>query len=169
LVFGGWSGSCSGDGSCAIDQIENGRVLAEFFEPVRIVSEPERPAAVMGTRYSDRLQATGGRGSYTWSVTDGTLPEGLTLSSSTGLVTGVPGESGEFILEATASSGAVSTSLSLTLPVGVPDLAVRDVLDELLGRGPLITDERRYLDLAGNRNGDLDIGDVLLFLKRGGQ
>ena len=36
------------------------------------------------------LQATGGTGSYTWSVIAGTLPAGLSLNPSTGNISGVP-------------------------------------------------------------------------------
>jgi Subtilase family/Putative Ig domain len=43
----------------------------------------------VGTMYSATLAATGGVAPYTWSVSGGTLPAGLTLSSS-GAITGTP-------------------------------------------------------------------------------
>ena len=44
---------------------------------------------VVGEDYSARLEATGGSGSYTWSIADGALPDGLSLSSD-GVVSGTP-------------------------------------------------------------------------------
>jgi large repetitive protein len=40
------------------------------------------------TNYSQTLQGTGGTPPYTWSISAGVLPEGLTLNSSTGVVSG---------------------------------------------------------------------------------
>ena len=47
----------------------------------------------IGTPYSFQLQAVGGSGNYAWKVNTGTLPEGLTLSS-TGLISGTPTAAG---------------------------------------------------------------------------
>jgi hypothetical protein len=42
------------------------------------------------TVWSGSLSASGGNGSYTYSVSTGTLPAGLTLNPSTGAITGSP-------------------------------------------------------------------------------
>jgi hypothetical protein len=47
-------------------------------------------AGVVGTLYSQTLQATGGVTPYSWSVTTGSLPAGLSLNASTGAITGTP-------------------------------------------------------------------------------
>jgi hypothetical protein len=47
----------------------------------------------VNTGFSATLAATGGSGTYTWSVSSGTLPAGLTLSSA-GLITGTPTAAG---------------------------------------------------------------------------
>ena len=47
------------------------------------------PAATIGTPYTAALNATGGIPAYTWSVTAGSLPAGLTLSSA-GSISGTP-------------------------------------------------------------------------------
>jgi hypothetical protein len=44
----------------------------------------------VGTAYSATLVATGGTAPYTWSLTSGTLPAGLSLNTSTGAITGTP-------------------------------------------------------------------------------
>jgi hypothetical protein len=40
--------------------------------------------------YSNTLAVTGGIAPYTWSITSGTLPSGLTLNPSTGVISGTP-------------------------------------------------------------------------------
>ena len=48
------------------------------------------PAGPEGAVYRAKLAAVGGTGPYTWSITGGTLPAGLTLVPATGLITGIP-------------------------------------------------------------------------------
>ena len=49
------------------------------------------PTAYVGAAYnSPALTATGGIGPYTWSITKGTLPAGLTLNPNTGQIAGTP-------------------------------------------------------------------------------
>jgi hypothetical protein len=46
------------------------------------------------------------------------------------------------------------------LEVARPQLAEGDVLGQLLGAAALTADQARFLDLQGNVNGRLDVGDV---------
>ncbi|MGH9643124.1 MAG: putative Ig domain-containing protein, partial [Terriglobales bacterium] len=95
-------------------------------------------AAQVGVAYSSALTAAGGQPPYTFSITTGTLPAGLTLNPSTGAITGTPTTSGTFTFtsqvadsrETTASAscsimvssaGLTATSTTLTLvPSNVP-------------------------------------------------
>jgi large repetitive protein len=52
------------------------------------------PGAEVGVAYSVTAQATGGVPPYTWAVSAGTLPAGLTLNASTGAITGTPTATG---------------------------------------------------------------------------
>ena len=54
------------------------------------------PQGVQGKPYSGSLQATGGMWPYKWSVSSGTLPPGISLSSSTGKLSGTPTKTGKF-------------------------------------------------------------------------
>ena len=54
------------------------------------VSTTSLPNAVVGTAYSQTLAATGGVTPLTWTVTSGTLPAGLSLAASTGIISGTP-------------------------------------------------------------------------------
>ena len=46
--------------------------------------------AYPGFPYSNTLAVTGGSGSYNWTIKSGTLPSGLTLNASTGVISGMP-------------------------------------------------------------------------------
>jgi Putative Ig domain len=48
------------------------------------------PSGSVGASYTATLRATGGTTPYTWSLASGTLPAGLSLNSSTGVISGVP-------------------------------------------------------------------------------
>lgn len=48
------------------------------------------PPATVGEPYTGRLTAVAGTPPYTWSITEGSLPAGLTLDPATGEITGTP-------------------------------------------------------------------------------
>ena len=84
---------------------------------VVITTAPVLPSAAVGTAYSQTLSATG-NGPYTWAVTAGALPNGLSLGSSSGTISGTPAASGtsSATIQATDSTGATA-SVSFTLTV----------------------------------------------------
>ena len=52
--------------------------------------------------------------------------------------------------------------------VGIRDVALSQAADALLGTTNLVSDDVRYLDAAGNRNGRFDLGDFLAAVDRTG-
>jgi len=78
---------------------------------------PAPPAGQVGTAYSNQLTVTGGTSPFTWSVSAGALPAGLTLSSS-GLLSGTPTTVGSstFTVQVVDGSGQSATE-SVTLVV----------------------------------------------------
>ena len=162
--FLGWSGACSGTGACTVKLDGNRVVGAKFAVPVTIVSAIERPGAVMGAAYADTVRAAGGNGVFDWRLSSGDLPAGVALTP-TGVLRGTPTSSGSFRFTATATSDDLSGQREFTLVVTKPTLAASAVLDALLAGGSTLTpDERSFLDLLGNRNGRLDLGDARAWL-----
>jgi hypothetical protein len=80
------------------------------------ITFPGGPAAngTVGTAYSATLTATGGTAPYTFSISAGTLPAGLSLNSSTGVISGTPtavvsGPAANVTAEVTDSTHATKT------------------------------------------------------------
>ena len=83
------------------------------------------PAGEVSIGYSDQLTASGGTGTLTWSVSSGSLPPGLSLSSSTGLLSGTPttGGSYAFTVKITDTAGGSATQAATLVIAAVPSLA----------------------------------------------
>jgi hypothetical protein len=133
------SGSIQG-GSIAVPgtaqlQVQNSQTgLSSQAVPILIVSStpvpltlalsvPAIPAAVVGTSYSVSPAATGGTPAYTWSVTSGKLPAGMSLAANTGTISGTPTAAGTygFTISVTDSGSPVQTqSAALSITVGSP-------------------------------------------------
>lgn len=78
------------------------------------------PAATVGAPYSATLQAAGGTGAYSWSLAAGSLPAGLSLNATTGVISGTPtsaGQSGFVVSAKDAGPPAQSVSTSLSIAV----------------------------------------------------
>jgi hypothetical protein len=82
---------------------------------------PTIPAATINTPYSQPLQVTGGTAPFTWTITKGTLPTGLTLDSTTGIISGTATTltTKTFTVQVTDSFSLSATS-SITLAVKNP-------------------------------------------------
>lgn len=65
-------------------------ISEENANVVPLVLSVSLPDGDVGVAYSGTLSATGGVTPYTYSVSSGALPDGLTLNASTGAVTGTP-------------------------------------------------------------------------------
>jgi hypothetical protein len=91
------------------------------------VSTSSLPAGNVGSAYTAQLAVKGGVAPYTWSLASGTLPAGISLSS-TGLVSGTPGSVSSSAVAFTVkdSTGATGTSASLTLAVNAATGTVPD-------------------------------------------
>src|SRR5208283_1929151 len=78
------------------------------------------PSGTQNLTYSAMLAASGGVTPYTWSISTGSLPPGLTLNGNTGAITGTPsgGGTSNFTVKVTDSeqpSVSVNAQLSITI------------------------------------------------------
>jgi hypothetical protein len=109
------------------------------------------PSGVVGTQYSQTLQAAGGTTAYTWSLASGSaaLPLGLTLSSS-GTISGKPTVAGTstFTVKVTdsAGGGAMSATQQMSIVVNAAPLSI---VTTSLPNGVVNTSYSQTLQAAG--------------------
>jgi hypothetical protein len=84
-----------------------------------------RSSAEVGIRFGKTVSATGGSGTYKWSLASGALPAGVALDPTTGAISGTPQAAGNyaFVIAATDTEGRGATA-NAALSVA-PRLAVK--------------------------------------------
>ena len=101
------------------------RSTVTIVSPVSITTGPLLPEGRIGQPYSTTLAAEGGTQPYTWTVTGGALPPGLTLDGEAGIIAGTPTTAGTFgfVVTVTDANGATASAPMATAPappVGSP-------------------------------------------------
>ena len=92
-----------------------------------ITTAQQLPNATLNVAYSQQMAASGGTPPYTWAANG--LPAGLSINTSTGLISGVPTAAGSFpiivitVLDSTLKSYQNNFSLTVNLPA-VPTITL---------------------------------------------
>ena len=95
-------------------QIVSGTVTVTIMNPQPLsISTTTLPQGSTSTPYNGTLQATGGVPPYSWKIIQGQLPPGLTLNSTTGVISGTP------ILVTTSTFTVQVTDAEVTPPAPV--------------------------------------------------
>ncbi|MGX5846181.1 putative Ig domain-containing protein [Mesorhizobium sp. PL10] len=98
--------------------------------PTIVVDPTTVPGGTVGVAYSGAtMTGSGGTGPYTFTISAGSLPAGLTLNGTTGALSGTPTAGGlfNFTVQATDSStspGPFSGTRAYTLTIAVPTISL---------------------------------------------
>jgi Putative Ig domain/Kelch motif len=139
VVFGGYTGAST---TASTEMIFNSEIVQ---------SPATLPNGTAGVAYSQTVTASGGFAPYSYAVTIGTLPTGLSLNASTGAISGTPTAPGTFNFTITATdangctgdqaySVTIACGVITVLPATLPDGSVTSAYSQTVsgsgGTGP---------------------------------
>jgi hypothetical protein len=104
----GDAGNIAGGWSISITTTDNNGYVCCCSSPV--VNPPTLANALIGDPYTQTITASGTTGPYTFGLTSGTLPPGLSLNPTTGVVSGTPTALGTyaFTVRVTDANGCIT-------------------------------------------------------------
>ena len=92
------------------------------YDSQPVVNPTTLPNGTVGTPYSVTFSSPGGTAPFTFAVTAGTLPPGLTLTPSTGVLTGIPTFAGPFTFTITATDADNNTGTQTYTVLMLPSI-----------------------------------------------
>ncbi len=98
-------------------------VISAYSAPLSL-SPASLTNPTVGSTYSQTISASGGNGTYSYAVTAGSLPAGLILNASSGVLSGTPTAGGSFSFTITATDTASATgSKAYSVTVAAPTIS----------------------------------------------
>lgn len=98
------------------------RALSVTVVPALAITTLTLPNGTIGIAYAQTLAVIGGTGAYTWSITTGALPTGLTLSA-VGTIAGTPSLVANFPFTVRVTSGSQVADRAFTVLISAADAA----------------------------------------------
>ena len=114
-------GAVVGDSATLTTSIPGNYTLLVSCPSINITTA-NLPGGTIGTAYNQTVGVTPA-GSYSFAVTSGALPPGLTLNAVSGVISGTPATTGTFSFTLSAAQGACTGSQSFKTCVEPTDLA----------------------------------------------
>lgn len=108
--------------SATLNGVTGSATLTAQLGPLTIVTA-SLPGGMQNLPYSTTVAATGGSAPYTWAITGGALPAGLSLNAGSGAISGTPTALGNFgftIRASDSSNPASTTSKTLSISIAAP-------------------------------------------------
>jgi hypothetical protein len=102
------------------------------------VSTRSLPGGQVGQSYQSQMVATGGTPPYLWSVASGSLPNGLTIGSSSGMISGQPASAGAFTFTIgvqDSSVGKASAQSKMSMQITAATVATLQISTTSLPNG----------------------------------
>ncbi len=101
------------------------------INPAITISPATLPASTQGVNYNQTVAASNGTGTKTFSVSSGTLPAGVTLNATTGVLSGTSTAAGTYNFDITATdtvggTATISYSILINPPVAVTPASLPD-------------------------------------------
>ena len=167
--YEGWAGDFAGEPNPVTVRVDAPLAFSAVFSQDYDVTTDAVTTLVAGSEVAATLQVRGSLGAVVWDVLSGAFPAGTTLESD-GRITGTPLETGLFDVRVRVrDSRGLTAEADLSFDVAAPDIAVPVLAGPMLGAGVVPTaGQQAWLDRSGNGDGVYDIGDALLYLRRGG-
>jgi Bacterial Ig-like domain (group 3)/FG-GAP-like repeat/Putative Ig domain len=134
VISGAPTGFATGGFNVTVQDSTNASAPAQLLtmsvaNPITVTAQT-LPGGTASAAYPQQtLAATGGVGPpYTWAVSSGSLPTGLTLNSTTGVISGTPttatGSPFQFGITATDRDGRVSAAQSFSIAITVSSVTI---------------------------------------------
>jgi hypothetical protein len=126
--------------TATLGNISSGTTFTVHAAPLAITTST-LAAGNVGAPYSATLSASGGQPPYTWSISAGSLPSGLSLNPVSGLISGTPAAAGTFnftarVTDSSAPSESVTKALSLQVTQQAINLWSATTVPTVLDSGP---------------------------------